>query len=147
MGHHRERMRQKRRLLRQFAVLEKRLPFLRGPIHYILQDGWILLRVPLALLMILGGVFSFLSFLAAWMLPLGFLLLAADIPAMCPVTSALAIQGRRWANERIRRLRSRSASSSRQAAPGAAGPPCGPHCGRKTFSLGCRSRTQRRRTR
>ena len=107
MGRHRERQRQKRRLLRQFAVLEKCLPFLRGPIHYVLKDGWILLRLPLALLMILGGLLSFLPFLGAWMLPLGFLLLAVDIPAMRPVTSALAIRGRRWANERLRRMRTR----------------------------------------
>lgn len=110
MGRKHERHRQKRRLLRQFAVLEKRLPFLRRPIHYVLKDGWILVRLPLALLMILGGLLSFLPFLGAWMLPLGFLLLAVDIPAMRPVTSALTIRSRRWMSERLRRLRRKRAS-------------------------------------
>ena len=103
----RHRERHKRRLLRQFATLERRLPFLKGPLRVILRDSWILLRLPLALLMILGGIFSFLPFLGAWMPSLGFLLLAVDIPVLRPVTSAFAIRGRRWINERLRRMRAR----------------------------------------
>jgi hypothetical protein len=109
MKRHRERLRQKRRLLRQFAALERRLPFLRGPFHHVLKDGWILVRLPMALLLVLGGILSFLPFLGAWMMPPGFLLLAVDIPMMRPVTSALTIRSRRWTAERLRRLRARRA--------------------------------------
>ena len=37
-------------------------------------------RIPVALLLIFAGFFSFLPVLGLWMLPLGFLLLAVDIP-------------------------------------------------------------------
>lgn len=39
-----------------------------------------LIRIPAGLALIIGGVFSFLPILGAWMLPLGLMLLAADIP-------------------------------------------------------------------
>lgn len=39
-------------------------------------------RVPIALLMIVGAVFSFLPVLGLWMLPLGLMLLAVDIPPL-----------------------------------------------------------------
>ncbi len=39
---------------------------------------WI--RIPIGLLLILGGVFSILPFLGIWMLPLGLLLIAYDVP-------------------------------------------------------------------
>jgi hypothetical protein len=39
-----------------------------------------LIRIPAGLALIVGGVFSFLPVLGAWMLPLGLMLLAADIP-------------------------------------------------------------------
>jgi len=42
------------------------------------QARWV--RIPVALLLIFGGVFSFLPVLGLWMMPLGFLLLAVDIP-------------------------------------------------------------------
>jgi hypothetical protein len=41
-----------------------------------------LVRIPLALLLIVGGVFSFLPILGLWMLPLGLLVLAVDIPPL-----------------------------------------------------------------
>ncbi|KRE15612.1 hypothetical protein ASE66_12230 [Bosea sp. Root483D1] len=39
-----------------------------------------LIRIPAGLGLIIGGVFSFLPILGVWMLPLGLMLLAADIP-------------------------------------------------------------------
>lgn len=37
------------------------------------------LRLPLAVLFIIGGIFSFLPVLGVWMLPLGVLLIAVDV--------------------------------------------------------------------
>jgi hypothetical protein len=39
-------------------------------------------RIPAAVLLILGGVLSILPILGLWMLPLGLILLAEDIPAL-----------------------------------------------------------------
>lgn len=107
MQHQTERSREKRRLFRQFEMLERRIPALRQPIRVLLRDRWTLVRLPMALLMIAGGFLSFLPFLGLWMLPLGVLLLAVDIPAIRPTASALMIRGRRWVTERLRYLKAR----------------------------------------
>ncbi|MBS7700524.1 MULTISPECIES: hypothetical protein [unclassified Chelatococcus] len=39
-------------------------------------------RIPVGLLFVVGGVFSFLPILGIWMLPLGLMLIAADIPLL-----------------------------------------------------------------
>ena len=39
-------------------------------------------RLPAALLLVLGGLLSFLPLLGLWMLPLGVILLAEDVPAV-----------------------------------------------------------------
>lgn len=59
------------------------------------RDSWFPVRFPLALVLIAGGVFSFLPFLGIWMLPLGLLLLAVDLPILRSPISALIIRGRR----------------------------------------------------
>jgi hypothetical protein len=100
-----ERARQKRRLLRQFAVMERRIPALRRPLRLLLRDGGVVVRLPFAVLFMAGGLFSFLPFLGLWMLPLGLLLLAVDVPVLRPRASAVTIRGRRWTSERLRRLR------------------------------------------
>lgn len=41
-----------------------------------------LVRVPAGLVLIAGGVFSFLPVLGVWMLPLGLMLLASDVPPL-----------------------------------------------------------------
>ncbi|WP_210529963.1 hypothetical protein [Rubellimicrobium arenae] len=61
--------------------------------------------MPVALLLMLGGLLSFLPFLGVWMLPLGLLLLAVDLPVLRPGVSALMIRSRRGLSERLRRLR------------------------------------------
>lgn len=97
--------REKRRLIRQFEMLERRIPALQSPIRLLLRDSWTLVRLPLAILIIAGGLLSFLPFLGLWMLPLGVLLLAVDIPVLRPSASAFVIRGRRWTTERLRQLR------------------------------------------
>ena len=39
-------------------------------------------RIPAGVLFMIGGVFSILPVLGLWMLPLGFVLLSEDIPAL-----------------------------------------------------------------
>lgn len=94
---------QKRRLLRQFTALERRVPALSGPIHALLRGRWFLLRLPLAILLIMGGLLSFLPVLGIWMLPLGLLLLAVDVPVVrTPVSVAVIRARRRFATLRRR---------------------------------------------
>lgn len=75
----------KKELDRHFAWFEARLPpraagfvaWLRKP-----TSRWV--RIPLAFLLIVGGIFSFLPILGLWMLPLGLLLFAQDVPWLQP---------------------------------------------------------------
>jgi len=97
--------REERRLDRQFKMLERTVPGIRHPIGF-LRTGWgRFVRIPLAGLLILGGCFSILPFLGAWMLPLGLLLLAVDVPMLRRPVSALTIRGRRFIQARWRRFR------------------------------------------
>lgn len=61
----------------------------------------IILRVGLGLFMIIGGVFSFLPILGAWMLPLGLLILSIDFPPVRRFRRIATVKGiglikRRW---------------------------------------------------
>lgn len=84
-----------RRFQRQFDALGRLVPALRGPMSTLRRDSWFPVRFPIALLMIAGGVFSFLPVLGLWMLPLGLLLLAVDMPILRGPISAIIIRGRR----------------------------------------------------
>lgn len=98
-----------RRLHRQFDALARAMPVTRPVTERLLRDGMRVVRLPMALLLILGGCFSFLPVLGVWMLPLGIMLLAVDVPFIRPTVSANAIRTRRrlsvfW-RERVRRRR------------------------------------------
>ena len=55
------------------------------------------MRIPLALLLMLGGVFSILPVLGLWMLPLGLILIAQDVPMLeKPVAQSLGWMERKW---------------------------------------------------
>ena len=88
----------RRQLDRHFAWFQDKLP--PGPARFI---GWlrkpssILVRIPLAILLMVGGVFSFLPVLGLWMLPLGLLLFAQDVPFLqTPMANALGWIERKW---------------------------------------------------
>ena len=73
-----------RAVLRQaFRRLEHEVP---GKVARVLRSlrhpdsRWV--RIPVGVLLILGGIFSILPFLGLWMLPLGLLLIAYDIPML-----------------------------------------------------------------
>lgn len=86
------------RLNRQLDRFERHLPrwiarsvrWLRAP-----RARWV--RIPVGLLLVLGGIFSFLPLLGVWMLPLGLLLLAQDVPFLRrPTRRGLLWMERRW---------------------------------------------------
>ena len=56
-----------------------------------------LVRIPLAILLVVGGIFSFLPILGLWMLPLGLLLIAQDVPFLQqPLARMLGWIERKW---------------------------------------------------
>jgi len=62
---------------------------------------WI--RIPVGLLGIAGGIFSFLPVLGIWMLPLGLLLIAYDVPILRGPVAGFTIWGtRRWRTVKVR---------------------------------------------
>ena len=92
MSHH------QKELDRNFAWFEKKLP--RGPSRFV---GWlrkpssIYARIPIAFLLIVGGFLSFLPVLGLWMLPLGLLLFAQDVPPLQkPMARGLGWIERKW---------------------------------------------------
>jgi hypothetical protein len=97
----------KRQLDRHFAWFEARLsPRLARFVGWLRRPSSRLVRIPLAILLILGGIFSFLPVLGLWMLPLGLLLFAQDVPMLQkPMARMLGWVERKW----IERQRAKSA--------------------------------------
>jgi hypothetical protein len=55
-------------------------------------------RIPVGAVCVIGGVFSFLPVLGIWMLPLGLLLIAYDVPVLRQPVGRFTIWGvQRWA--------------------------------------------------
>jgi len=88
----------KMELDRHFVWFENKLP--AGPARFV---NWLrrpssrLARIPLAVLLVLGGIFSILPVLGLWMLPLGLLLFAQDVPMLRPpLIRLLAWAERKW---------------------------------------------------
>lgn len=98
---------QRDRLDRQFNRLQRSVPLSRGFLDWARRPSSRILRIPLGILLILGGVFSFLPILGIWMLPLGFLLLALDLPFLQgPLNAAILRTQRWWTNFRRNRRKS-----------------------------------------
>ena len=57
---------------------------------------WRITRKLAAAALIAGGFLGVLPILGFWMMPLGLLLLAIDIPALQGPVAAMTIRGRRW---------------------------------------------------
>jgi hypothetical protein len=84
------------RLDRQFNLISQHFPATAGFLRWIRKPGMVVVRLPLGLLLIVGGIFSFLPVLGLWMLPLGLLMLAIDIPGLkAPVGNSI-VRLRRW---------------------------------------------------
>lgn len=99
------RLRAKARLERQFAAIERQIPALRRPLAAIRARGWWIVRLPIALLFVAGGLLSILPFLGLWMLPVGLMLLAVDLPLLRAPLSNTMIRSRRKATLWQRRWR------------------------------------------
>ena len=84
-----------RRLRRQFDALGRAAPPSRWITDRLLQDHMRIIRLPLGVLLVIGGLLSILPVLGIWMLPLGLMLLAVDIPALSPWVSGALIRTRR----------------------------------------------------
>jgi len=100
-----------RRTLRR---VERRFPgrfarFLRWLRHP--ASRWV--RIPVALLLIAAGVVGFLPVLGFWMLPLGLVLLAQDLPLLRrPMRRLLVCSERRWRKRQWRKRRARDDGAS-----------------------------------
>ena len=79
------------------------LPGLRGPMQRLRMPGARLIRLPIAIVLILGGFLAVLPIFGLWMIPVGLLLIAADLPMLQTPVACAIIRGRR----RIARLRRR----------------------------------------
>ena len=62
-------------------MIHRRVPIrVSRSIHWLRKPTSFVARLVVASLLIIGGIVSFLSVLGPWMLPLGLLLIAQDIP-------------------------------------------------------------------
>ena len=87
-----------RRLDRSLDRLQGRLPnWIARPVGGLRKPDALWIRIPTGILFIIGGFVGFLPILGFWMVPLGVLLLALDIPFLRRPTSGLMIRAeRRW---------------------------------------------------
>jgi hypothetical protein len=90
--------RDEQRLNHQLDRLERALPArLHRVLLWLRAPGAAWLRIPLGLMLVVGGLLSVLPVLGLWMLPLGLLLLAQDLPFLRrPVRRGLIWAERRW---------------------------------------------------
>lgn len=97
----------KAELDRHSAWFEARLsPRLARFVGWVRQPSSRLVRIPLAILLVAGGIFSILPVLGLWMLPLGLVLIAQDLPFLeKPMARILGWIERKW----IARQRAKSA--------------------------------------
>ncbi|MBQ4856236.1 hypothetical protein IMW82_16325 [Rhodanobacter sp. B2A1Ga4] len=97
------------RLNRQLDRFERQLPQGVGrSLRWLREPSARWLRIPVGLLLVAGGIFSILPLLGLWMLPLGLLLLAQDLPFLRrPTRRALLWAERRWVRWKRSRRRTR----------------------------------------
>ncbi len=88
----------KAELDRHFVWFQGKLsPRMANFVEWLRKPSSIFVRIPLGLLLILGGIFSILPVLGLWMLPLGLLLIAQDVPFLQkPMAQLLGWMERKW---------------------------------------------------
>jgi len=92
------------RFNRQFDRLERDVPRIaRNVLRFLRHPYARLVRIPLGFLLVVGGIFSILPVLGLWMLPLGLLLLAVDIPLLRGPVGHLLVRIRTWWRSRRRK--------------------------------------------
>jgi hypothetical protein len=92
----------KAELDRYFDRIDRRMPSRASRfMRWLRKPSSLIFRWLIAWLLIVGGIFSFLPVLGLWMLPLGFLFIAQDVPILQqPLVSALEWIEAKW--ERLR---------------------------------------------
>lgn len=95
------------RLDRQFERISRQVPASRGFLDWVRKPQMHLIRIPLAIILVLGGIFSFLPVLGLWMLPLGLLVLAVDIPPLRRPVGDAIVRLQRFITNTQRRWRAR----------------------------------------
>jgi hypothetical protein len=85
-------------LNRYFEMIDRRVPISVSQfIRWLRMPSSFAIRLIIAILLILGGIFSFLPILGLWMLPLGLLLIAQDVPLVQePLVAAFAWVEAKW---------------------------------------------------
>jgi hypothetical protein len=74
----------------ELLLFEQKLPpFCARLIDWVRRPTSRLVRLPVGGLLVIGGIFGFLPILGFWMLPLGLLLIARDVPAIEPPLARL----------------------------------------------------------
>ncbi len=79
------------------------MPAASGFLAWIRRPSARLVRIPFGVVMVFGGVLSFLPILGIWMLPFGLMLLAIDVPPLQGPVAVVIIRGQRWWELRRRR--------------------------------------------
>ncbi|KKB77418.1 hypothetical protein VW35_14770 [Devosia soli] len=102
------------RLNRLFDKLERKIPpKAAGLLSRIRRPEARWIRIPLGILLVLGGIFSFLPVLGIWMLPLGLLLLAVDLIFLqSPVNFSILRGSRYWTTWQRKRRDRKNAPKS-----------------------------------
>jgi hypothetical protein len=88
----------KAELNRYFEMIDRRVPISVSQfIRWLRMPSSFAIRLVIAMLLILGGIFSFLPVLGLWMLPLGLLLIAQDVsPLQKPLVALFAWVEAKW---------------------------------------------------
>ena len=81
-----------------FRMINRRVPMRVSVfIRWLRKPNSFAVRVIVAIMLVLGGIFSFLPVLGLWMLPLGLLLVSQDVPFLQkPLVATLAWIESKW---------------------------------------------------
>jgi hypothetical protein len=112
-------------LNRYFEMINPRVPIsVSQSIRWLRKPSSFAVRLVVALLLILGLIFSFLPVLGLWMLPLGLLFIAQDVPLLQkPLVGALGWVEAKWEWLKVKwRNRKRSVASGPKLAAIACAP-------------------------
>jgi hypothetical protein len=94
----------KAELNRYFEMIDRRVPISVSQfIRWLRMPSSFAIRLVIAILLILGGIFSFLPVLGLWMLPLGLLLIAQDVPLLQkPLVAVFAWVEAKWERLKVK---------------------------------------------
>ena len=94
MAHGNVEAKTERMLRRRLDKAERRLPGTLGRwVAHLRRPSASWIRLPLGILLVLGGLLGFLPVLGVWMLPLGLLLLALDVAPLRRPTARMVVAG------------------------------------------------------